>query len=567
MGIKDLIAFVDRPEWLPLGRPPTIRILMVVDGAVDLEGYFSIGMVIDLLRNETIGFVNLDVTLATRDGAAATDDSATDSNKLPYYRGFRFDRMDGDAPAINRFDQIWCFGFHPGNDGNTSDDPITNHPTAVTDSELKMLTTWMNEKKGGVFATGDHHYLGASMCSRIPRVGTMRRWTNAQGVPTFLGYTRYDTNRPQNSAQSAGLAEIPSDLSFGSAGPHPPQSDAIPQRIEWKQYQISNSYFFQTYGPHPLLCSPHGPINILPDHPHEGEVIPDADVVTNRTYNFGGYSGDEYPTLSGVKPVPEIIAWANTLGDPPVIHEKGDTPARRFGVIGVYDGQRAGVGRVVVDSTWHHWMDTNLYGLHNENGTEWKKLKWYFQNVALWLATEAQRMRMLTAATWLSHFTIDAIEHYSSGISAAALGKNVKDILGRFAPPCTVREWTRPFLEQAVREPRFPRPDPCLTCPPFEWMEWNILGEIVRSQMPQARKLIAARRSGDRRKKLDWSSADDAQLLKVTLDAGRRGRAAAQKQWFESLETTAKELKADIERVEPTMSDLIEEEAGKSSAI
>ena len=34
----------------------------------------------------------------------------------------------------------------------------------MTDGELKVLAEWM-DAGGGVFATGDHAYLGASMCS------------------------------------------------------------------------------------------------------------------------------------------------------------------------------------------------------------------------------------------------------------------------------------------------------------------------------------------------------------------------------------------------------------------
>ena len=59
-------------------------------------------------------------------------------------------------------------------------------------AEVEAIAAWMNAG-GGVFATGDHALLGASMCHKIPRVRSMRKWTRAQGVPLFNGPDRHET--------------------------------------------------------------------------------------------------------------------------------------------------------------------------------------------------------------------------------------------------------------------------------------------------------------------------------------------------------------------------------------
>src|SRR5262245_26603603 len=177
--------------------------------------------------------------------------------------------MDGSEPTINKYDQIWCFGFNPGNNDGAPDSDITQvGALPASNAELKVLTQWMNDRRGGVLAMGDHDYLGASMCHRIPRVRSMRRWTNAQGVPPIGGATRpdtalrHDTNQPFTAAEQSGGATI-----F-----FPNQEDAKPQSIDWVPWISQQVSVFQyKQRPHPILCHPvHGPIDVMPDHPHEG---------------------------------------------------------------------------------------------------------------------------------------------------------------------------------------------------------------------------------------------------------------------------------------------------------
>ncbi|HXG64516.1 MAG TPA: hypothetical protein VNO70_05375, partial [Blastocatellia bacterium] len=375
----------------------TVKILVVVDTEISLTpgpAAFGVGRVIEFIRNTRVGCMRFNVTLARRSNAAPSINPSPAPNQ-PKYEGFRFDRKepDGTTNTVDLFDEIWCFGFKPDNFGGPDANIFQPSAIPISDSELKVLTQWMNERQGGMFATGDHDYLGASMCSRMPRVGTMRLWTNADGVPPIDGPDRIDTNRPANAAQ-ADIAGSPAVMPFDN------QSDAVPQPIDWVAWSsIRIAPLTYRRRPHPVLCHPkHGPINVMPDHPHEGRcfdtkinpVTGMAEIKLDGAYDFLGYAGEEYPTVGGIRPTPTVIAYGTTLPDPPYNHAKGDSPAKRFPMISVYDGHRIDIGRVAVDSTWHHWMDINLTDLEAAaDKMNWEKISRYFVNLAVWLAPPA----------------------------------------------------------------------------------------------------------------------------------------------------------------------------------
>ena len=57
------------------------------------------------------------------------------------------------------------------------------------------------------------------------------------------------------------------------------QGNAVPQPIEVVLEPISDGIrWFGEFAPHPILCATAGVIDRFPDHPHEGEVIADAEV-------------------------------------------------------------------------------------------------------------------------------------------------------------------------------------------------------------------------------------------------------------------------------------------------
>jgi hypothetical protein len=69
-------------------------------------------------------------------------------------------------------------------------------------------------------------------------------------------------------------------------------------------------------------------------------------------------------------------------------------------LVSVYDGDTVGLGRVVVDSTWHHWFSYNLVGIVERDIPAYQKMQAYYRNVALWLARPSLRQSMLAAGTW-----------------------------------------------------------------------------------------------------------------------------------------------------------------------
>ncbi|MGH7467193.1 MAG: hypothetical protein ACRENP_04330 [Longimicrobiales bacterium] len=179
----------------------------MIDGRVNLQkglGIFGLGLVLDTLRDESFGWwTRFEIDVADRKG-----DPLQNLNPGDYgvrFSGFRFTRPGFD---INAYDQIWFFGDEPGQDADVpgADDSIIQRSEyrPLDDRELKIVADWM-DRGGGVFATGDHSLLGASMSSRIPRARTMRKWKHEQGVPAFQGATRHETLQP--GPNSRGLAE------------------------------------------------------------------------------------------------------------------------------------------------------------------------------------------------------------------------------------------------------------------------------------------------------------------------------------------------------------------------
>lgn len=509
-------------------RKVRIRILFVTDGGISFTngGGFSLSKVLDTLRNLPVShyfYVSFEPTTADRDGATPT----INPNPGPYgtrFTGFRFN-MPGFN--INDYDQIWFFGLKPGNGSDNVFDG-----THLSDVELRILSQWMDSRQGGVFATGDHEDLGATIAARIPRVRTMRRWVNEQGVPPIDGPTRHDTNVPATPAQASGIALMPNGN----------ESDGVAMKIKPRLYALGSwSPFLIHSEPHPLLCGLKGVIDILPDHPHEGAVHEDGEVDLGGMIDFDGYTAPEYPSGSGGQPRPEAIAHADVLGQPPLLYAKGPVGVKSFPCIGAYDGQQANVGRVVVDSTWHHWLNLNLAGLETSAPADFARIQNYYRNIALWLATASQRSRMLLRIAWGSIFVYPGIEEYSVRHKTWVLGRSARDVLGRIAPQCTLTEWLLDLIVPKFRrELLVPRPDPCLTCPPFELFETFLLGGLLQELLPLASKVRA-----------QGGQVDEKALASAAARGAQRGHQELLSLYKDSLER-------DRERL-PLLSDALQE--------
>ncbi len=346
----------------------TTRILMVADGGLDFgTGGFGLSEAVSIVAGAGTLFHPVSITTAHRGGGTADIQS------------FRF-----DAPGALSYDEVWMFG-------------IMGRTAGLDASELQALGQFM-DGGGGVFATGDHDELGAGMCGQVPRVRSMRNWFTS-GVPA-------DRIAPPGGGEERIDTNVPNPV---TGNDFDNQSDAHPQRVYPTWYEDGS--IFRSL-PHPLLAGPGRAVTHLPDHPHEGKcVVPSS------------LDPTEFP--GGV--APEIVAWAVSAGAA-FDHGSAKVAVRPqlFGVVGAYDGHRAGpghtgVGRVVVDSTWHHWLNINLNGtgsglladgtapsgLYDGGGNptpEYEEIRAYFRNIARWL-----RRRTVVRCWFIGHLVVERL--------------------------------------------------------------------------------------------------------------------------------------------------------------
>ena len=303
------------PQWW-WWRRCTVKVLIVTDGGLKFDttagGLSEFLTTFNQLQATT--WNNYQLTLGHR----TSSPSSSNPLVVNHFNNFKFDT----SVAINDFDQVWLFGIDSG--------------TPINATENTAIENYMNGG-GGLFATGDHGSLGRAMCGNIARVKDMRHWSDFPSSPDLTnevsmgGWKRNDTNRPAEGDATS--------LFFDN------QSDNIPQTIGVRM--------FGTGLPHPLLsCSssirPSRIIDIMPDHPHEGECKQETTFMAN-----------------GINIQSQIIATSFVLGGSTTNGGDGGkalTVPHCFPSIAVWDGRSANVGRIVIDSTWHHFVNINLNG-------------------------------------------------------------------------------------------------------------------------------------------------------------------------------------------------------------
>lgn len=335
------------PKWWWWGRCK-VNVLIVCDGGLDYgTGGLGLSEFLTTFNElEATTWVDYRVTLARR-GSLANNPNPVVVNHIP---NFNFTNVN-----LNDFDQVWLFG-------------ISSSP-GISASEKSAIAAYM-DGGGGLFATGDHGSLGNAMCGDIIRVKDMRYWndtpnsTNETNEVSMGGRRRNDTNRP-----AAGDS---TSIWFDN------QSDEIPQTIGVRTFGVGM--------PHPLLSistalRPSGIIDIMPDHPHEGECKPETSFTVNTV---------TIPT--------QIIATSFVLGGSTTNGGNGGkalTDPHCFPSISVWDGRLANAGRIVVDSTWHHFVNINLNGVESTfdrpgiqpglNTNDFMVIRQYFMNIAKWM--------------------------------------------------------------------------------------------------------------------------------------------------------------------------------------
>ena len=357
---------------------------------------------------------------------------------------FHFDDASHGV-LISRYDVVFLFGYRSENDNQ------------LPQLEIDALARFM-QAGGGVFATGDHDSLGASISRDIPRVRSMRHWTEAN-TPDVADATRHSTN--------TGGADEQEDFSD--------QSDTSPQRL----YLNFRTEAGGLGMPHPLAqqIPPRRMLEVFPDHPHEGECVVPADLTT--TFDLDGVPTDEWP-VAEVMPTrvsPEAVGYSMSHGTGFPIGPTGPKEPlvpRSYIAICAYDGQRAGVGRVVTDATWHHFVNINLdgtgeavlLGLREPDPNPANppvetealiRIRQYYRNLATWLMPRTVRYCLSTRQVVADLGRFPLFEEVDVPPQADWTGQQMRDLgaavaasLGRRLPPWEVAALMQDALDRAV---------------------------------------------------------------------------------------------------------------------
>ena len=389
---------------------PTIKILLYTDDqqfseSQEASQFLGLGMMIERLQAHAPTFANLTTTLVNRNSPQHA------ANKL-------------DAVLANEsFDEIWFFGSHQGN--------TPGEPQCELDiNEIQALRKWMTGNAqggyegGGVLMTGDHSNpapsslvanpespcgdvtagvqflgLGRAIGHCVPRAGSLRLW---EGPPTFRATDSFST--------LAG---------FGF------QMDRTPQELSLENVNQNGDPDLNG-APHPLFFYNDEFIRVFPDHGHEGAVvIPDT-------------LDESWPAAeNGQTPIkPHVVARSRDNRNENVVN-----------TLAAYNGDLAGVGRIVADSTWHHYTNLNLLGFSNPApvGTAADQIGQFYANLAIWLAPRGKRLEMALAMCWqVAQYTfMQEPDGDIESLTAAATS-----LLAQSASACEAHELTHVLLPE-----------------------------------------------------------------------------------------------------------------------
>ena len=321
--------------------------------------------------------------------------------------GFSFAGTD-----LSVYDEIWLFSTGTSTLGNET----------ISPADINALATFM-DSGGGVFATGDHDALGSQLCGYIPRVRAMRAWfytNNSDLSPmrdTFpLGYDRNDVTRADT--------RVATDASVTGS-----ESDNTAQPID-----------SVLATPHPILTDGSNVLGFLPDHMHEGRTLGRGDgdgsdhlIEADYTHGFDHYVYDggaaipagfvEFP-VNGTRETPQVIA-TRTIGDP---NPHGIT-AKTINALSTYDGFKAGVGRVVTASTFHHYYNLNLNGFADDN-PQYDQIKSIIVNIANWLARPEPRIQLVVERSTFSEDEVNSNSVFEDAIFVTVDGLSPNDFVG-----------------------------------------------------------------------------------------------------------------------------------------
>lgn len=364
-----------------------IRILFYTDDIINEELgplQWSIADLKNFILYKTSSVANIEITFINRHLDRQTNEPVQGANKLAW-------------GLLKKYDELWVFGSKLKNVSNP--DLEKSEPyNELDDYELAVMQKWM--QTGGLMFTGDHaestdssgncdggdrqNFLnrGRALGYRIPRARQLRVW---QGPPT---------NCPDNT-DNYNTLECPGN---NPCNPNDPglEFDAKPQTL-----------IDLPATPHQLFSYVNQsgqvvPISVFPDHPHEGKVMAPGQ---------GDLNGDWPPE----SPLPVVVARGR---------DKRFPEPKIYDLVVAFDGDPVNVGRIVADSSFHHYLNINLGHLQSRDavqgdpvpGTDLDQIAQYYANLALWLAPKAIRDQLQSDLFFRLATNPDVLEARGSGI-------------------------------------------------------------------------------------------------------------------------------------------------------
>ena len=391
---------------------PTIKILLYTDDpqispSNKVGEFLGLGSMIERMQQHTPAFAGLDTKWVSRNSKDHAD------NKINVVLAREVEETG------QPFDEIWFFGLHQANTEKFSLGAFRGgRESELNATEVAALEQWMSTRDGfhggGVLMTGDHANatppklipspespcgdtsagasflgLGRAIGRCVPRAGLLRKW---EGPPTVLD-------------------------SFSTIVGSGFQLDDVPQKLDLRNVNLDGDPDGNGQ-PHPLFFYRAGEsIELFPDHAHEGAVIIPA-----------AFDAAVWPSGPKGQTQPQVVAFGRD--------KRRDKP---LNIVATYNGDLAGVGRIVAHSTWHHYMNLNLRGFPNPGpiGSPSDQIGQFYANLAIWLAPRSKRTQMARAMCWeLARYTLLLEERADPG----HLGDVANSVLLRVASPCEIHE-------------------------------------------------------------------------------------------------------------------------------
>ena len=392
-----------------------IRILIYTDHLriVDKKGVpKGVTDLITFIQHKAKELVEVEITAINRHVSLITKNVSQGANKLSW-------------GLVSGFDEIWIFGTRQLN--RTADEPAKAEPyNELDEHEIAVLESWMNAG-GGLMFTGDHSEpnptiehrhcaepghltfinLGAALGSSIPRAKDLRVW---KGPPTYCPTPPRDNVNTQEKGKC-----------FGNLDTSCHQYDDLPQVL----LPISP--------PHKLFLYRNAdnvevPITVLPDHMHEGKVLVPL-------------------ALDNSWPKDSLFPVIAARGVDKRKFPNGET--REYDLVVAYDGHPHQVGRIVADSSFHHFINVNLQSIQGRTccgtpipDTHLDQIAHYFMNLVLWLAPKSKREAIKSELWFRLAKHADVLEARGSGIRG----------LGQAARSVASMEWGDSNLHQLLTQ-------------------------------------------------------------------------------------------------------------------